>query len=88
MWIPRYLEKRINEIVSSRPSLLLTGIRQSGKSALLKRMFPQAVYITLDKIMTASSAEKRIRMLFWNNSKQKIVLYWMKFNMLHLFSGN
>ncbi len=58
MWIPRYLEKKIAEVVLSRPAMLLTGIRQAGKSALLKKMYPEALYVTLDRVMTAASSEE------------------------------
>jgi predicted AAA+ superfamily ATPase len=58
MWVPRSLEKDIVETVSTRPAILLTGVRQSGKSALLKKLFPKAVYVTLDKILIAESAEE------------------------------
>ncbi len=30
-----------------RPVVLLTGIRQAGKSSLLQKLFPEADYVTL-----------------------------------------
>jgi predicted AAA+ superfamily ATPase len=31
-----------------RPALLLTGARQTGKSSLLKQLFPEQFYVSLD----------------------------------------
>jgi uncharacterized protein len=61
MWIPRLLEKKILELVKTRPAVLLTGVRQSGKSSLLKNLFPNAEYISFDRILTAQSAEENPR---------------------------
>jgi len=56
MWIHRKIENEITNLASTRPSLLLTGVRQSGKSSLLQKLFPSAKYVTLDKITTAAGA--------------------------------
>jgi len=48
MWIERRLKKRLLQIIKSRPALLLTGARQTGKSSLLQREFPGVEYITFD----------------------------------------
>lgn len=56
MWIHRSIEDEIISLASTRPSILLTGVRQSGKSTLLQKLFPSARYVTLDKILIASGA--------------------------------
>ena len=40
---------------AQRPVVLLTGIRQVGKSSLLKRLFPAAEYVTLDYTLLAEA---------------------------------
>jgi len=39
MWFDRTIEKNILSAVKSRPVVLLTGARQTGKSSLFQRMF-------------------------------------------------
>lgn len=58
MWIERKNSEKIKEAVRTRPVVLLTGVRQSGKSSLLKRLFPDTEYVTLDKILIAGEAEE------------------------------
>ena len=57
MWIDRDNYKNILEAAKTRPALLLTGVRQSGKSSLLQKLFPEADYVTLDKVLLAEEAE-------------------------------
>lgn len=58
MWIQRNIEQTIRQLVDTRPALLLTGVRQSGKTSLLKKLYPDAAYVTLDRVLTAQSAEE------------------------------
>jgi len=58
MWIPRSLSDKISAVLETRPALLLTGVRQSGKSSLLRRLFPNSEYVTLDRIAVAQSAQE------------------------------
>jgi uncharacterized protein len=57
MWIERNNVQKIRDAVTTRPALLLTGVRQSGKSSLLQKLFPDAEYVTLDKVLLAEEAE-------------------------------
>lgn len=57
MWIERKLTDKIRKVNDSRPALLVSGARQTGKSSLLQRMFTDADYITLDRVLIAESAE-------------------------------
>ncbi|MCG6879333.1 MAG: hypothetical protein LJE96_09330 [Deltaproteobacteria bacterium] len=41
MWVKRRLKNRILQMTASRPALLLTGARQTGKTSLLQRLFPK-----------------------------------------------
>ena len=56
MWIQRTSFERLASAVEKRPAVLLTGVRQAGKSSLLQRLYPDAQYITLDKVLMAQEA--------------------------------
>jgi uncharacterized protein len=58
MWIDRLHTNKLVEAVKSRPVVLLTGLRQVGKSSLLMKLFPEAEYVTLDKVIYAQEAEE------------------------------
>ncbi len=57
MWISRHNTGKIEEAVKTRPVILLTGVRQAGKSSLLKHLFKDVEYVTLDKLVLAEEAE-------------------------------
>ena len=57
MWINRKIKDKLDEAVATRPAVLLTGARQTGKSSLLKHHFPNSTYITLDKKLLAEEAK-------------------------------
>ncbi len=57
MWIDRIHQKLLHNYAESRPVVMLTGARQTGKSSLLKREFTHAEYITFDHIRNVESAK-------------------------------
>jgi len=57
MWITRKYEKTLKSIFSQFPTVVLTGARQVGKTALVRRVFPSAQYISLDIPSVAAQAE-------------------------------
>ena len=73
MWIERDYSSRIIEAVKSRPVVLLTGIRQAGKSSLLKKLLSDADYITLDRILLAEEAEENPSLFLDKYAKQVII---------------
>lgn len=73
MWIERRNTDKINEAVRTRPVVLLTGVRQVGKSSLLKKLFADAEYITLDKILFAQEAEENPSQFLNRFEKQVII---------------
>jgi len=58
MWIERDLERILLKAARQRPILLLTGARQTGKSALLSRVVPGANSVSLDLPSLAEQADR------------------------------
>ena len=73
MWIERFYREKILEAVKSRPVVLLTGIRQAGKSSLLQKLFVDAEYVTLDKVLIAEEA-KDSPAKFLNRFKKQVII--------------
>jgi predicted AAA+ superfamily ATPase len=57
MWIERRAKSAIAQAIKSRPVVLLTGARQTGKSSLLRHELPDTAYVTFDYIVNAEQAE-------------------------------
>jgi predicted AAA+ superfamily ATPase len=55
------MEPRIRHSVRTRPSLVLTGARQTGKTSALLRLFPDFHFVSLDLPTEAEQAEKEPR---------------------------
>jgi len=73
MWIERDYSEKITEAVERRPVILLTGIRQAGKSSLLQRLFADSDYVTLDRIVFAEEAEENPTMFLDRFQKRVII---------------
>lgn len=58
MWIPRYVESRLLRSSRTRPVVVLTGARQTGKTSTLRRLFPDHGFVSLDLPTEAEQAEK------------------------------
>jgi len=58
MWIPRDAEARLRRSARTRPVVVLTGARQTGKTSLLRRLFPEHEFVSLDLPTEAEQAEK------------------------------
>lgn len=58
MWIPRDVETRLRRSVRTRPVVVLTGARQTGKTSTLRRLFPRHGFVSLDLPTEAEQAEK------------------------------
>jgi uncharacterized protein len=58
MWIPRDIEPRLQRSARTRPVLVLTGARQTGKTSTFRRLFPQHEFVSLDLPTEAEHAEK------------------------------
>ena len=71
--IERNIEKHIKRLVTQYPVITLTGPRQSGKTSLCKKCFPNYDYVNLENLDT------RIRALddpraFLSNFKKGVIL--------------
>ena len=58
MWIPRDIEPRVLRSARTRPVVVLTGARQTGKTSTFRRLFPHYEFVTLDLPTEAEQAEK------------------------------
>ena len=58
MWVARYLEARIQKSALTRPVVVLTGARQTGKTSTLRRLFPEHAFVSLDLPTEAEQAER------------------------------
>jgi predicted AAA+ superfamily ATPase len=56
MWIERDIAQQIKELAHSFPAIVLTGARQTGKTSLLRRLFADHTYVSLDIPSTAALA--------------------------------
>ena len=55
-YVPREVEKACRKAAGEFPTLLVTGPRQTGKSTLLRHLFPKHAYVTFDLPSTRSQA--------------------------------
>jgi predicted AAA+ superfamily ATPase len=58
MWISRRIEPRLQHSAKTRPAIVLTGARQSGKTSTLLQLFPHYSVVSLDLPTEAELAEK------------------------------
>jgi uncharacterized protein len=58
MWIPRNIEPRLLRSARTRPVVVLTGARQTGKTSTFRQLFPDHRFVSLDLPTEAEQAEK------------------------------
>lgn len=58
MWIDRGLGSQVLAAARQFPALVLTGARQTGKTSLLRHLFPDAAFVSLDLPSAAQRAEQ------------------------------
>jgi len=56
MWVHRHSEKLILRMARQFPAVLVTGTRQAGKTSILRHLFPQASFLSLDLPVNAEAA--------------------------------
>jgi len=57
MWIGRDAEVLLRRMAKQFPAVLVTGARQTGKTSLLRHLFPKASYLSLDLPANAEAAQ-------------------------------
>jgi len=57
MWIPRHSENLIRRMASQFPAVIVTGARQAGKTSILRHLYPEASYLSLDLPTNAEAAQ-------------------------------
>lgn len=58
MWYKREIAKNLTQLAGKFPVTILTGARQTGKSSLLRALFPGHSYVSLDIPSIAEKAEQ------------------------------
>ena len=58
MWVDRQIEPLLRQRAQTRPVVVLTGARQTGKTSLMRRLFPEHGFVTLDLPSEAEQAER------------------------------
>jgi len=58
MWVDRQIEGLLRQRAATRPVVALTGARQTGKTSLMRRLFPHHGFVTLDLPSEAEQAER------------------------------
>ena len=58
MWVDRQIEPLLRQRAQTRPVVVLTGARQTGKTSLMRRLFPEHSFVTLDLPSEAEQAER------------------------------
>ncbi len=61
IWISGTVEARLRRSARTRPALVLTGARQTGKTSTFLRLFPNHSFVSLDLPTEAEEAEKEPR---------------------------
>jgi len=57
MWVERHIEPLLRQRANTRPVVVLTGARQTGKTSLVRRVFPDHGFVSLDLPSEAEQAE-------------------------------
>lgn len=74
MMIKREAEKKIVELKTKYPVILVTGPRQSGKTTLVKKLFPDYDYRNLENPDVRSAAKDDPKKFLKTNSKSKLII--------------
>ncbi len=72
-YYPRNIEKKIKILSKTYPVIVVSGPRQSGKSTLVKHLFPQHEYINLERIDDREFAQNDPR-AFLEQFKNKAII--------------
>jgi len=73
MYIQRHIEPVVARISKRKPVLVLTGARQVGKSTMLKEVYKDVNYVTLNRPLVRESAKENPSLFFDMNKPPVIV---------------
>jgi predicted AAA+ superfamily ATPase len=73
MWIPREIEPHLLRSARTRPVIVLTGARQTGKTSTFRRLFPDHEFVSLDLPTEAEQAEKEPKTFLQRHSAPVII---------------
>ena len=73
MWITRKYEKTLKALSEQFPSVVVTGARQVGKTALVQKVFPDYTYVSLDIPAMAAQAENHPEAFIKNHPEPLII---------------
>lgn len=73
MWIPREAEKTLKSLFGQFPAVVVTGARQAGKTGLVRQVFPEMNYVSLDFPAVAAQAEENPEGFFREHALPLIV---------------
>jgi len=73
MYYERIYADKIKSLSTFFPVIILTGARQSGKTTLLQRLFPEYTYVSLDLPSLAEKAEQNPDEFFRDNQPPLII---------------
>jgi predicted AAA+ superfamily ATPase len=73
MWIKREISEKIQHACTQLPALVLTGARQTGKTSLLKNIFPNHSFVSLDLPSMAEEAETNSE-AFLDRFKEPVII--------------
>src|SRR5258708_36189024 len=73
MWIPRGVEPRLKRSAKTRPVIVLTGARQTGKTSTFRHLFPDYAFVSLDLPTEAEQAEKEPQRFLQRNPPPVII---------------
>jgi predicted AAA+ superfamily ATPase len=73
MWISRDVEGRLKRSAKTRPVIVLTGARQTGKTSTFRHLFPDYAFVSLDLPTEAEQAEKEPARFLQRNQPPVII---------------
>jgi len=73
MYISRHVEPVVERIAKRKPVIVLTGARQVGKSTMLKEIYKDINYITLNRPLVRESAKDNPSLFFELNKPPVVV---------------
>jgi predicted AAA+ superfamily ATPase len=74
MFIQRQISQRVRRLAQLYPVVLLTGARQTGKTTLLRELYPDSDFVTLDLPSAAYEAETNSQSFLGGFQSSSVVL--------------